>query len=148
MIMMNLCVYRFIHKPALTSPPSFDSIVILTILPIVAERSLYYWNSEHLCVNVLSNQRAPVLLPYVYGPLSKHAAGHWNSTVETLAQSVLKMYMDLDVNLYDKCNKEYLDKERNAPAERAAIDAKWLKVKELAMAKGVTELTDEDMKLL
>jgi len=58
------------------------------------------------------------------------------------------MYMDLDVNLYDKCNKEYLDKERNAPTERAAVDAKWLKVKELAVAKGVTPLTDEDMKLL
>ena len=57
----------------------------------VAERALYFWNSEHLCVNVLSQTRAPIFLPYVYGPLSKNAQGHWNQTVEGLAQSVLKM---------------------------------------------------------
>jgi hypothetical protein len=57
----------------------------------VAERALYYWNSEHLCVNVLSTNRAPVFLPYVFGPLQKSAQGHWNQTVESLAQSVLKM---------------------------------------------------------
>jgi serine/threonine-protein phosphatase 2A regulatory subunit B' len=57
----------------------------------VAERALYYWNSEHLCANVLSQSRASVFLPYVFGPLSKNAQGHWNQTVEGLAQSVLKM---------------------------------------------------------
>jgi serine/threonine-protein phosphatase 2A regulatory subunit B' len=57
----------------------------------VAERALYYWNSEHLCVNVLSQSKAAVLLPYVFGPLSKSAAGHWNQAVEGLAQSILKM---------------------------------------------------------
>ena len=113
----------------------------------MAERSLYYWNSEHLCVNVLSNQRAPVLLPYVYGPLSKHAAGHWNQTVENLAQSVLKMYMEVDINLYDKCNKDYLEKQRNAPQERENADNKWARVLELAKAKGVSELTEDDMRL-
>jgi serine/threonine-protein phosphatase 2A regulatory subunit B' len=61
----------------------------------VAERALYYWNSEHLCANVLSQSRASVFLPYVFGPLSKNAQGHWNQTVEGLAQSVLKMYVFL-----------------------------------------------------
>lgn len=57
----------------------------------VAERALYYWNSEHLCVNVLSQSKASIFLPYVFGPLSKSAAGHWNQAVEGLAQSILKM---------------------------------------------------------
>ena len=57
----------------------------------VAERALYYWNSEHLCVNVLSQSKAPVFLPFVFGPLSKAANGHWNQAVEGLAQSILKM---------------------------------------------------------
>lgn len=57
----------------------------------VAERALYFWNSEHLCVNVLSQNKASVFLPYVFGPLSKSAAGHWNQAVEGLAQSILKM---------------------------------------------------------
>ena len=52
---------------------------------------MYYWNSEHLCVNVLSQSKASIFLPYVFGPLSKSAAGHWNQAVEGLAQSILKM---------------------------------------------------------
>ncbi len=57
----------------------------------VTERALYFWNSEHLCANVLSQSRAHIFLPYVFGPLTKIAEGHWNQTVEGLAQSVLKM---------------------------------------------------------
>lgn len=61
----------------------------------VAERALYYWNSEHLCVNVLSQSKAAIFLPYVFGPLSKSASGHWNQAVEGLAQSILKMCVSL-----------------------------------------------------
>jgi serine/threonine-protein phosphatase 2A regulatory subunit B' len=57
----------------------------------VAERAMYFWNSEHLSLNVLSQTRAPLFLPYVFAPLSKSAQGHWNQTVEGLAQSLLKM---------------------------------------------------------
>lgn len=101
----------------------------------VAERSLYYWNSEHLCVNVLSNARAPMLLPYVYGPLSRNASGHWNQTVESLAQSVLKMYMEMDINLYDKCNREHLEKTRARESEREAADNKWQTIRNLVDEK-------------
>lgn len=57
----------------------------------VVERALYYWNSEHLCANLLAQTKASLFLPHIYGPLSKCAQGHWNQTVEGLAQSVLKM---------------------------------------------------------
>jgi serine/threonine-protein phosphatase 2A regulatory subunit B' len=62
------------------------------------------------------------VLPTIYGPLYKNSlgvymlrhcpptatsisvvfAGHWNSTVEGLAQNVLKLYMDYDMVLFDK----------------------------------------------
>ena len=69
----------------------------------VTERALYLWNSEHLCSNVLAQSRAPIFLPIIIGPLSKIAQGHWNLTVEGLAQSVLKMYV-LTLRKY-----EYID---------------------------------------
>ena len=104
----------------------------------VAERALYYWNSEHLCVNVLSQSRANIFLPYVFGPLSKNAQGHWNQTVEGLAQSVLKMYMEMDATLYDKCARENTDKTRSKEAERDAAAVKWQQMIAAAKAKGVT----------
>jgi serine/threonine-protein phosphatase 2A regulatory subunit B' len=103
----------------------------------VAERALYYWNSEHLCVNVLSQSRANIFLPYVFGPLSKNAQGHWNQTVEGLAQSVLKMYMEMDATLYDKCARENTDKTRSKESEREAAATKWGQMVVAAAAKGV-----------
>lgn len=53
----------------------------------VAERSLFLWNNEHLVNNgCLSKQHAPLILPLIYGPLYKNSLGHWNVTVEGLAQ--------------------------------------------------------------
>ena len=37
----------------------------------VTERALFFWNSERLCANVLSQNRAAVFLPHVFGPLTK-----------------------------------------------------------------------------
>jgi len=103
----------------------------------VAERALYFWNSEHLCVNVLSQNRAPVFLPYVFGPLSKNAGGHWNQTVEGLAQSVLKMYMEMDASLYDKCARENNEKVRSRETERTVASNKWKAILDSAAASGI-----------
>lgn len=103
----------------------------------VAERALYFWNSEHLCVNVLSQSRAPIFLSYVFGPLAKNAQGHWNSTVEGLAQSVLKMYNEMDIALYDKCSREYTEKNRAKDAEREAANKKWQTLIVQAQSNGV-----------
>lgn len=113
----------------------------------VVERSLYYWNSEHLCVNVFSKQCAPVLLPYVYGPLSEIAKRHWNQTVESLAQSVLKLYMEMDINLYDKCSRERQENMKLKETAREQADKRWADLAKSAAEKGVV-LTEEDTSLL
>jgi len=103
----------------------------------VAERALYYWNSEHLCVNVLSQSKAPVFLPFVFGPLSKAANGHWNQAVEGLAQSILKMYMEMDIQLYEKCQRENNDKLRKMDADKDAGQNKWKAILDSATAVGI-----------
>jgi serine/threonine-protein phosphatase 2A regulatory subunit B' len=57
----------------------------------VVERTLYFWNSEHLCTTLLAQNKAHIILPIIYEALSRTAQGHWNATVESLAQTVLKM---------------------------------------------------------
>ncbi|GMF64787.1 unnamed protein product [Phytophthora lilii] len=53
----------------------------------VSERSLFLWNNEHLVNNgCLSKQHAHLILPVIYGPLHRNSLGHWNTTVEGLAQ--------------------------------------------------------------
>mmetsp|Transcript_9614 Transcript_9614/g.21599 ORF Transcript_9614/g.21599 Transcript_9614/m.21599 type:complete len:484 (+) Transcript_9614:269-1720(+) len=103
----------------------------------VAERALYYWNSEHLCVNVLSQSKANIFLPYVFGPLSKSAAGHWNQAVEGLAQSILKMYMEMDIQLYEKCSRENNEKNRKQELDKDASQQKWNIIIEAAANSGI-----------
>lgn len=98
----------------------------------VAERALYIWNNEKLALvrrgcsfihygnvhscsphatktaqEVFHPQRASLLLPYVFNSLYRNAQGHWNHNVETMSQSILKMYADEDSLTYEQCLKRY-----------------------------------------
>ncbi|RLO10299.1 hypothetical protein DYB28_010510 [Aphanomyces astaci] len=102
----------------------------------VSERALFLWNNEHLVNNgCLSRQHAGLILPVIYGPLYKNSLGHWNTTVEGLAQNVLKLYMDYDMALFDKCAKEFLAKEERIVEKGNAQADKWKKIESLAQAK-------------
>lgn len=99
----------------------------------VAERALFLWNNEHLVNNgCLSRQFADVVLPAIYAPLYKNSLGHWNSTVEGLAQNVLKLYMDYDLQLFERCATKYLETEKHAGAKAAAGEEKWKEIEKLA----------------
>jgi serine/threonine-protein phosphatase 2A regulatory subunit B' len=67
----------------------------------VSERSLFLWNNEHLVNNgCLSKQHAHLILPVIYGPLHRNSLGHWNTTVEGLAQVPIISHSILHISLY------------------------------------------------
>lgn len=102
----------------------------------VSERTLFLWNNEHLVNNgCLSKQHAHLILPVIYGPLHKNSMGHWNTTVEGLAQNVLKLYMDYDMALYDQCAKDYAAKEQAQSDKKEKEGEKWKKIELLAASK-------------
>ncbi|KAF1774522.1 Armadillo-type fold [Phytophthora cactorum] len=126
----------------------------------VSERSLFLWNNEHLVNNgCLSKQHAHLILPVIYGPLHRNSLGHWNTTVEGLAQvcscflcqdflhhltkncvfvvvqNVLKLYMDYDMALYDQCAKEYSLKEQAMADTKNKEQEKWRKIESMAASK-------------
>lgn len=101
----------------------------------VVERALFLWNNEHLVNSgCLSRLHAQTVLPIIYGPLYKNSSGHWNATVEGLAQNVLKMYMEYDLVLYDKCTAAYFREEEEAKRKLEAISEKWASIEKLAVA--------------
>mmetsp|Transcript_1532 Transcript_1532/g.1743 ORF Transcript_1532/g.1743 Transcript_1532/m.1743 type:complete len:655 (-) Transcript_1532:50-2014(-) len=102
----------------------------------VVERALFLWNNEHLVNSgCLSRLNAQTVLPLIYGPLYKNSSGHWNATVEGLAQNVLKMYMEYDLVLYDKCTAAYFREEEEAKLKLETIVNRWDAIEEEAMAK-------------
>merc|ERR1711935_163762 len=99
----------------------------------VVERALFLWNNEHLVNSgCLSRLNAHQVLPIIYGPLYKNSSGHWNATVEGLAQNVLKMYMEYDLVLYDKCTKSYYREEEEATRKLQALETQWTAVEQTA----------------
>jgi len=99
----------------------------------VVERALFLWNNEHLVNSgCLSRLNAQTVLPIIYGPLYKNSSGHWNATVEGLAQGVLKMYMEYDLVLYDKCTTAYFKEEEEAKRKIDAIADRWGAIEEMA----------------
>jgi serine/threonine-protein phosphatase 2A regulatory subunit B' len=95
----------------------------------VAERALFLWNNEALTSSgILAKAHAPVVLPLLFAALTKNASGHWNNTVETLAQNVLKHYQEGDAALYERCAAAAA-REPAADAEEAkARAARWAAV--------------------
>lgn len=78
--------------------------VLFSLFAQVAERALFLWNNEHLVtVGILSLQYPNSLLPIIYGPLQERSTRHWNTTVESLAHNVLRMYKDQDAAAYGRC---------------------------------------------
>lgn len=99
----------------------------------MVERALFLWNNEHLVNSgCLSRLNAQTVLPIIYGPLYKNSSGHWNATVEGLAQNVLKMYMEYDLVLYDKCTTTYFKEEEEAKQKVEAISGRWAQIEEMA----------------
>jgi serine/threonine-protein phosphatase 2A regulatory subunit B' len=99
----------------------------------VVERTLFLWNNEHLVGSgCLSRLNAHRVLPIIFGSLYKNSSGHWNATVEGLAQNVLKMYMEHDFDLYDKCMAEYAQKEEEAKKRHEAISNRWAQIEAMA----------------
>lgn len=99
----------------------------------VVERALFLWNNEHLVNSgCLSRLNAHEVLPIIYGPLYKNSSGHWNATVEGLAQNVLKMYMEYDLDLYDKCTADYFKQEEEAKRKQEAVSVRWAEIEQMA----------------
>lgn len=91
----------------------------------VAERTLYMWNNEKLARGIFHHQRASLLLPFVYAPLHRNAQSHWNSNVETMSQSILKMYADEDPGTHNTCAMRFQQQEARLDQKRTDAEARW-----------------------
>ena len=98
----------------------------------VAERSLYVLNAEQLSVHLFAVNRVSVFLPVIFKPLHIASSGHWNQTVESAAQSVIKMFMEMDRATYDACVRDLETKSEQERNARAASEARWKEITETA----------------
>ncbi|KAM7531696.1 hypothetical protein LguiB_035106 [Lonicera macranthoides] len=100
----------------------------------VAERALFLWNNEHIVGLIAQNRQ--VILPIIYQALDKNIKSHWNQAVHGLTVNVRKMFLEMDVELFEECQREYTEKEARAEEMEEQREIIWQRLT-AAGAQGV-----------
>lgn len=95
----------------------------------VAERALFMWNNETIAT--FTNEHREQILPILYPALVKNTKDHWNTTVHSLAFNIIRLFMDMDINLWNKVSKEYDESQKQEDKETRRL-RRWNKLKEMA----------------
>ncbi|GAB4856604.1 hypothetical protein Ancab_014520 [Ancistrocladus abbreviatus] len=102
----------------------------------VAERALFLWNNEHIVSLIAQNRN--VILPIIFEALEKNIQSHWNQAVHGLTVNVRKMFLDMDVELFEDCQRQYEEKQAKARDIEEERQLAWRRLAEVAGEDMVT----------
>ncbi|XP_071908307.1 serine/threonine protein phosphatase 2A 57 kDa regulatory subunit B' beta isoform-like [Coffea arabica] len=100
----------------------------------VAERALFLWNNEHIVSLIAQNRN--VILPIIFEALEKNIQSHWNQAVHGLTVNVRKMFLEMDVELFEECQRQYAEKEARAKELEEQRQLTWQRLAAAAAQGG------------
>ncbi|KAG0481643.1 hypothetical protein HPP92_012501 [Vanilla planifolia] len=103
----------------------------------VAERALFLWNNDHV-VSLIAQHRG-IIFPIIFDAIEKNMQGHWNQAVHGLTANVRKMFLDMDTQLFENCQQQFIEKEAKAKAQDEQRQTAWRRLEAAAAAKSSTE---------
>ncbi|MCJ1397570.1 Serine/threonine-protein phosphatase 2A 56 kDa regulatory subunit delta isoform [Xylographa trunciseda] len=113
----------------------------------VAERALYFWNNEYFC-NLISDN-VEVILPIMFAPLYENSKGHWNRTIHGMVYNAMKLFMEINPQLFDDCSHDYTELQSTADQRQQLRQSKWDKLAEQAkrMSAGKTTASQPSLSI-
>ncbi|QSS76308.1 phosphatase 2a [Histoplasma capsulatum G186AR] len=99
----------------------------------VAERALYFWNNEYFCNLVTDN--VETILPIMFAPLYENSKGHWNRTIHSMVYNAMKLFMEINPQLFDDCSHDYTELQSTAEAREKDRQSKWDRLQKLAQSR-------------
>lgn len=96
----------------------------------VAERALFLWNND--AVAQFTNEHRKEILPILYPALNSNTSHHWNATVHSLAFNIIRMFMEMDIALWDKVSKNHEEEEKKKKLQQQRRTSKWETLKKKA----------------
>ncbi|KZF20188.1 protein phosphatase 2A regulatory B subunit [Xylona heveae TC161] len=106
----------------------------------VAERALYFWNNEYFC-NLVSDN-VEIILPIMFAPLYENSKGHWNRTIHGMVYNAMKLFMEINPQLFDECSHEYTEMQNSAEDRQRLRKDKWAKLAEMAQQSKTVTATE------
>jgi serine/threonine-protein phosphatase 2A regulatory subunit B' len=98
-------------------------IVDIDLLGQVAERALFLWNNDHI-VSLIAQNRG-VIFPIIFEALERNIQSHWNQAVHGLTANVRKMFLDMDSELFEECQQQYIEKVAKAKELEEQRESAW-----------------------
>jgi len=105
----------------------------------VAERTLFLWNNEHI-VSLIAQNRT-VVLPILFEALEKNIQSHWNQAVHGLTVNVQKMFLEMDAELFEECQRQYAERQAKAKDLEEQRELNWKRLADAAAQNGVDMVT-------
>lgn len=100
----------------------------------VAERALFLWNNEHT-VNLIAQNRN-VILPIIFYALENNMQSHWNQAVHGLTANVRKLFMDMDAELFEECQRQYAERQDRMVELEEQRQLTWQRIEDEVAAQG------------
>ena len=88
------------------------------------------WKNEQI-ISIVSQNRN-VILPVIFEALENNLKSHWNRAVLGLTANVRKMFLEMDAELFEECQKQYLEKEARARELEEKRELTWKKLEAVA----------------
>jgi serine/threonine-protein phosphatase 2A regulatory subunit B' len=99
----------------------------------VAERALFLWNNDHI-VSLIAQNRV-VIFPIIFEALERNIQSHWNQAVHGLTANVRKMFLDMDSELFEECQQQYMEKQAKAKEIQEQRESAWRQLEAVVAAK-------------
>src|SRR5690606_15335196 len=109
----------------------------------VAEKALTLWNNEYVLSLVAEN--LDTILPIVFPALYATAKSHWNRSIQALAYTSLRMFMDIDTELFEETMRNYLQQHREETTMEQLRQEAWEAVVDVVKKKEGGELNEDQL---
>lgn len=73
-------------------------------------------------------QNRNVILPVIFEALENNMKGHWSRVVQGLTANVRKMFLEMDTELFEVCQRQYIEKEAKTIELEEKRELTWEKL--------------------
>jgi len=68
----------------------------------------------------------------MFAPLYENSKGHWNRTIHGMVYNAMKLFMEINPQLFDDCSHDYTEQQNSAAAREALRERKWASIADQA----------------
>lgn len=93
----------------------------------VAERALFLWNNDIIATFTSDHRRR--ILPIIFPALQQNYSKHWNSTVSSLTLNIIRIFKEMDKDLYDEVSRKHKQNRQDPDSKRKEREDRWSQIK-------------------